>query len=379
MQALEACLQQATTDGTVPGAVVCVGYRGELVWQQAYGAAEVTPTSRPMQCDTLFDIASLTKVVATTALVLWAQHERVCGLDDTVVRCYPQTHGTPLGTTTVRQLLAHSGGLGSWCALYETLWPDGPGLGAQTAHQPAERAGRPRSQVIQAILQQPLAYTPGTQALYSDLGFILLADMVETCYQQPLTRLFDERVGQPLGLRSTGYRPLDGPAHSQEAPAAYAATERCPWRQRVLVGEVHDENAWAMGGVAGHAGLFATAADLWRFAQAWLDSAAGKRDWLPPALLRASAQRQPTPPGTTRTLGWDTPAPGHSSSGDFFSAQSIGHLGFTGCSLWIDPLQQVIVVLCTNRVHPTRHNTGIRRLRPAVHNHIMRALGVATS
>jgi CubicO group peptidase (beta-lactamase class C family) len=147
----------------------------------------------------------------------------------------------------------------------------------------------------------------------------------------------------------------------------------------VLVGEVHDENAWAMGGVAGHAGLFATAEDLWHFVYALLETAAGRCNWLPPALLRESWQRHAIPPGTTRALGWDTPTPGRSSSGDYFSEQSIGHLGFTGCSLWIDLARQVTVILCTNRVHPSRQATGITSLRPAVHNLIMRALGVATT
>jgi CubicO group peptidase (beta-lactamase class C family) len=133
------------------------------------------------------------------------------------------------------------------------------------------------------------------------------------------------------------------------------------------------------GGVAGHAGLFATAEDLWHFVHALLETAAGRRDWLPPALLRESWQCHVTPPGTTRALGWDTPTPGRSSSGDYFSAQSIGHLGFTGCSLWIDLAQQITVILCTNRVHPSRQATGITSLRPAVHNLIMHALGVATT
>jgi CubicO group peptidase (beta-lactamase class C family) len=147
----------------------------------------------------------------------------------------------------------------------------------------------------------------------------------------------------------------------------------------MLAGEVHDENAWAMGGVAGHAGLFATAEDLWRFVHALLETAAGRCDWLPPALLRESWQRHVTPPGTTRALGWDTPTPGRSSSGDYFSEQSIGHLGFTGCSLWIDLTRQITVILCTNRVPPSRQAIGITHLRPAVHNLIMHALGVATT
>ena len=373
MQALDAFLRQATTCGTVPGAVVCVAQRGQVVWHQAYGAAALTPQYRPMQRDTLFDIASLTKVVATTSLLLLAHHEGVCHLDDALQCLYPQTRGTPLGATTVRQLLAHTGSLAAWRPLYQDLLPAGPTC------QPAASAAARRRQAIQKILQEPCAYLPGSQVLYSDLGFMLLADIVEMHYQQPLDRLFAERVAQPLGLHCTGYRPLAGPSALPASPTAYAATEACPWRARVLAGEVHDENAWAMGGVAGHAGLFATAEDLWRFAHALLETAAGRRDWLPAALLHESWQCHATPPGTTRALGWDTPTPGRSSSGDYFSAWSIGHLGFTGCSLWIDLAQQVTVVLCTNRVHPTRRAPGITSLRPAVHNLIMRSLGVTTT
>jgi CubicO group peptidase (beta-lactamase class C family) len=373
MQALDIFLWQATDSGTVPGAVVCVASRGQVVWHRAYGAAALTPEYRPMQCDTLFDIASLTKVVATTSLLLLAHHEGLCRLDDALQHFYPQTCGTPLGSTTVRQLLAHTGGLAAWWPLYKTLLPDGP------ACHTTSSAGVRRHQAVQTILQEPLTYPPGAQTLYSDLGFILLGYIVETCYKQSLARLFRERVAQALGLHCTGYRPLDGPSPLPASPTAYAATETCPWRARVLVGEVHDENAWAMGGVAGHAGLFATAEDLWRFAHALLETAAGRRNWLPPALLLESWQRHATPPGTTRVLGWDTPTPGRSSSGDYFSEQSIGHLGFTGCSMWIDLAQQVTVILCTNRVHPSRQGTGITSLRPAVHNLIMRALGVATT
>jgi serine-type D-Ala-D-Ala carboxypeptidase len=373
MRTLDAFLRQATDSGTVPGAVVCVAFRGQIVWHQAYGAAALTPEYRPMQCDTLFDIASLTKVVATTSLLLLAHHERICHLEAALQHFYPQTRGTPRGSTTVRQLLAHTGGLAAWWPLYKTLLPDGPACPTDVS------AAARRHQAIQKILQKPLAYPPGMQTLYSDLGFMLLADIVETCYQQPLDRLFKERIAQPLGLHCTGYRPLGGPSPLLASPTAYAATEACPWRARVLVGEVHDENAWAMDGVAGHSGLFATAEDLWHFVHALLETAAGRRDWLPATLLRESWQRHTTPPGTTRVLGWDTPTPGRSSSGDYFSERSIGHLGFTGCSMWIDLAQQVTVILCTNRVHPSRQATGITSLRPAVHNLIMRALGVATT
>jgi serine-type D-Ala-D-Ala carboxypeptidase len=371
VQRLDALLQRATQDGTTPGAVICVAWRGQMVWHQAYGAAALTPQPRPMQLQTLFDIASLTKVVATTSLVLLAHHAGLCPLDAPLQHFYQRDVPMPLRAVSVRQLLAHTGGLAAWQPLYRQLLADGP------QHASTGTAQARRQQAVQMILQQPLVYAPGTQVLYSDLGFMVLADLVERQYGQPLDSLFAERVMRPLGLCALGYRNAVAPL--PEAAAAYAATETCAWRGRVLAGEVHDENAWAMGGVAGHAGLFATARALWAFTHALLENAAGRQAWLPADLLRASWQRSTMPPGTTRALGWDTPTPGHSSAGEFFSPQSIGHLGFTGCSLWIDLRHKVTVILCTNRVHPSRHTTGIRTLRPAVHNLVMQALGVATT
>jgi CubicO group peptidase (beta-lactamase class C family) len=373
VQRLDAFLRHATQDGVVPGAVICVGHRGTLIWHQAYGAAAVTPTAQVMRRDTLFDIASLTKVVATTSLVLRAHHEGVCALDDTLQRFYPTTMTSRLGAVTVRQLLAHTGGLAAWQPLYQTFLPVPP------APYDATTARKIRENIWYAIVHQPLAYPPGAHTIYSDLGFIILGQVLETCYQQSLETLFLQKIARPFGLGAMAYRPVGGYTPLPDEPEAYAATEACPWRRRVLRGEVHDENAWAMGGVAGHAGLFATAYDLWQFAQALLDIAAGARDDIPAALLRVSWQRHPVPHASTRALGWDTPTSGHSTAGAYFSPHSIGHLGFTGSSMWIDLERDVIVVLCTNRVHPTREASGIRTLRPIVHDLVMHALGVASS
>jgi CubicO group peptidase (beta-lactamase class C family) len=326
-----------------------------------------------MQCDTLFDIASLTKVVATTSLVLWAHDTGVCRLDDGLQRFYPTLRQTELGGITLRQLLTHSSGFAAWWPLYQELLPHTPVL------SDAATAAKKRQQATCLILHRPLDYVPGACVVYSDLGFILLGNLLEAQYGQPLSTLFLQYVAEPLGLRHIAYRPLGQPSPLPAAASAYAATEACAWRGRVLVGEVHDENAWAMGGIAGHAGLFATAEALWQFAQAVLDTAAGKRDWLPAVLLQDSWQRRALPTGNTRALGWDTPTLGHSTAGVYFSPRSIGHLGFTGASIWIDLDRQVIVVLCTNRVHPSRQAIGIQRLRPAVHNLVMQALGVALS
>ena len=364
MKRLDAYLQRAIAEGVVPGAVVGVGSHGKLVWHHAYGSAATTPARRPMHIDTIFDIASLTKVIGTTSLMLCAHHEGVCALDDRLdVYDWGMAIPSALGGVALRQLATHTGGLEAWLPLYETLSPVLPDRVAIAT---------------QLIVSQPLAYEPGTQVRYSDLGFILLGYFLEHQYGKPLATLFLDKVAKPLGLDAMAYRPLGSASPLPDEPEAYAATELCSWRGRVLVGEVHDENCWAMGGVAGHAGLFATVEAVWQFAQALLDTVTGRREWLPPALLQQSWQRQPWPSGSTRAVGWDTPSAVRSTAGDYFSPHAIGHLGFTGTSLWIDWERDVIVVLCTNRVHPSRQSSGIQQLRPAVHNIIMQELGVAS-
>jgi CubicO group peptidase (beta-lactamase class C family) len=324
-----------------------------------------------MHLDTIFDIASLTKVIATTSLVLCAHHEGVCRLDARLARF---DWGVPVppevGEVTLQQLTTHTGGLAAWYPLYETLLPASP-------DRPCDPADVRRVRAAACILAQPLAYPPGTQVRYSDLGFILLGCLLERQYGQPLSTLFLDKVAGPLGLSPIAYRPIGGRSPLPDGPDAYASTEACGWRGRILTGEVHDENAWAMGGVAGHAGLFATAKAIWQFAQALLDTAAGRRHWLPPDLLWQTWQRQPLPAENTRAIGWDTPSDVGSTAGAYFSSRSIGHLGFTGTSMWIDLDCDVIVILCTNRVHPSRQATGIQRLRPEVHNFVMQAVGVA--
>ena len=358
---LDAFLRRSVACGDVPGAVVCVAHRGEVLWHEAYGASAWVPERRAMRRETLFDIASLTKVMVTTQLMLGAHSEGVLHLDDPLRRFYPHAP-QDVSAVTLRQLLSHSGGFAAWLPLYAQLGRNGT-------------ARHRRRQAAAWILRQPLAYRPGHASVYSDLGFMMLGDILETCYEQPLDVLFARRIARPLKLYGIAYLPLE----SMRRVKDIAATERCEWRGRILSGEVHDANAWAMGGVAAHAGLFATAAGVWAFAHAMLEAAAGRLDWLPPSLLRESWQRQSNPAGTTRALGWDTPTPGGSSSGSFFSHNAIGHLGFTGCSLWIDLERQVSLILCTNRVHPSRQSNRIAQLRPKVHDLVMHALGVAAA
>jgi CubicO group peptidase (beta-lactamase class C family) len=212
--------------------------------------------------------------------------------------------------------------------------------------------------------------------VYSDLGFLLLGELIELVAQAPLDRVFHERIARPLGLRSTGFVDLARLRRDKLAPVtdAIAPTEQCGWRNKLLCGEVHDDNAWAVGGVAGHAGLFSTAADVHALV-CWLRACAcGSDPALPAELVQRFWTRDATVPESTWALGWDTPSPTGSSAGTHVSPRAVGHLGFTGTSLWIDLERDAHVILLTNRVHPDRHDERIREVRPRVHDAVWEAL-----
>jgi CubicO group peptidase (beta-lactamase class C family) len=225
---------------------------------------------------------------------------------------------------------------------------------------------------IERIQAMPLVSEPGTKELYSDLGIILLGDVLERVAGAPLDRFVADRVLAPLGMKETRFQP---PA---ELLPRIAPTEHDEWRGRVVHGEVHDENAFAMGGIAPHAGLFSTAADLARFAQAMLGmlakgSHAGRRI-VERATVERFSRRAGIVPGSDRALGWDTKSAEGSTAGTLFSPSSFGHTGFTGTSLWIDPERELYLVLLTNRVHPTRENRRISEVRPALADAVVRAI-----
>ena len=274
-----------------------------------------------------------------------AVDRRQLDLDAPLTRWLADWRGADRAAVSVTDLLEHASGL--------------------TAHLPFFRDCRGRAEFERAISTLPLEYTPRSASVYSDLGFILLGFILEQVYGVTLEAAF-RAVAEQHDWGELRYQP----------PAAWrgrtAPTEVDAWRGRLLVGEVHDENAWALGGVAGHAGLFGTAAAVGRFARA---IAAGFRDR--PSIVRAASFRRfmtrTDVPGSSRALGWDTMLP-TSSCGTRMSQAAVGHTGFTGTSLWIDPQADVYVVLLTNRVHPTRANEAILRVRPALHDAVLRAL-----
>jgi len=362
---IDRVLDQAIDAAEMPGAVVLARMLRDGEWLEhasVRGLAVVRPERLPMARDTRFDLASLTKVIATTTAVMLLAEQGLLCLDDPVAKYLPHFAEREKQAVTLRHLLTHSSGLKPWRAFHEAL--------LEREHKKAERllaTPEAREWVIESICRSGLVHAPGAAAVYGDLDFIVLGAVVEAVAQQRLDHFCAERIFAPLGLARTGFLPLDEGELPEALRRDFAATESCSWRGRILWGEVHDPNASALGGVAGHAGLFAPADDVLRFGQLILDVWHGRSEALPPERLRDFLRRQDLPPGSDWALGWDTPTAGASSSGRYFSPGSVGHLGFTGTSLWIDLEAQAVVVMLTNRIHLVAKKSRFT-LRAQVHD-----------
>ena len=231
-----------------------------------------------------------------------------------------------------------------------------------------------RQSVLDQVRRTDLIYPPGCESQYSDLGMILFGDLLEQLSGMSLDHLYQERVAAPLKLTDTFFIHLDRPLpHARRPPESFAATEECAWRSRIVRGQVHDENAYLLRGVAGHAGLFSSVSDLQKLSCTLLAAMSGESDFLTPSTLELFTRRQGLVPGSDRALGWGTPIPG-ASCGRHFSPRAIGHTGFTGTSIWIDPERERFVILLTNRVHPSRQDTGFLSFRPQLHDLVVEAL-----
>ncbi len=361
-------LDKSIDAAEIPGAVLLARMNrdGERIEHLAVrGLAVVRPERIPMRPETIFDLASLTKPIATTTGLLLLVEEGAIQLDDPVAKILPTFAERGKEAVTIRHLLTHSSGLKPWRAFHELLIEKERKTGERLIGTPEGR-----DLVLDRILRSGLVHEPGLAAVYGDLDFIVLGALIEAVAKQSLDEFCDERIFRPLGLENTRFLPLpsDGGAAPPDAMRrSIAASENCPWRDRILWGEVHDPNASAMGGVAGHAGLFSTVSDVMKFAETWLDVWHGRSDALPRARVREFSQRQNLSADSDWALGWDTPTEGASSSGQHFSPNSVGHLGFTGTSLWIDLEREAIVVLLTNRVHLVAKRSRFD-LRPKVHD-----------
>jgi len=355
-----------------PGAVLLVREGTRVFYHRAFGHRSLEPEVTPMGEDTIFDISSLTKPFATSVAMMLMVKEGKIGLDDRVTRffhnfgVYGKTH------ITFRHLLSHCSGLPAWRPYYKDI------------AQIERRGGRinflashgAKAHVYQEIHREHLEAEPGTRVLYSDLGFMLLGAAVEEVSGMALDRYCHERIFRPLGLRTTGFVDLSLLRTRRLEPVTemIAPTEHCPWRKKVLCGEVHDDNAYAMGGISGHAGMFASAKDLdmllCRLKECYDHGAV----FIPQRIVREFWTRDHTVPDSTWCLGWDTPSTTGSSAGSHFSPHSVGHLGFTGTSVWLDLERDRHIFLLSNRVHPSRDNDLIRAFRPFIHDLIVRAL-----
>lgn len=342
---LRARLEAAVAERAFPGAVCLVARRGALVAEVAVGALGYEPGDAAVTPATRYDLASLTKVVATTPAVLRLCAAGRLSLDDAVARWVPAFAGTGKERVTVRQLLAHQAGLPAYERYYRTL--------------------RGRDAIVAAAAAEGLMSEPGSGVTYSDLGFVLLMAVVEAASGEPFAQYVQREVLGPFGLAAAGFARTDGPPLADAAP-----TERDEARGGVVRGFVHDENAFAMGGVSGHAGLFAPAADVLRYGVAML---AGGRGVLPADLVAAAIGPSGLGGDDSRGLGFQRLSDG-GWGGTRVPAGTFGHTGFTGTSLWCCPRHDLCVVLLTNRVHPTRVNNKITALRRAVHDLVLAAL-----
>ncbi len=367
---IQAALQSAVDDGVFPGAQLAVRLRGELQCMAVAGRLSSEPPGLPVQLSTIYDLASLTKPLATATSVLLLIQRAKVSLEEPVQQVLAELDGVPIGQATVRDLLAHRSGLPGWRPLFERLEARGivPVLsgGNQSVKQ----------HLLQMIHDEPLIYARGERSVYSDLGFMLLGFLVERLSGMALDIWCEKTIIRPLRADPLMFCPVAGKAQPGVVrptvdASRIAPTERDEWRNRLLRGEVHDENAAAMGGVAGHAGLFGTAESVLAVSGAWLHAYKGKWSILNEKLVREFTMCQEPASGSSWALGWDTPS-APSSSGSCFSERSFGHLGYTGTSLWIDPLCELEVVLLSNRVHPSRKNEKIKVFRPFIHDLVYR-------
>jgi len=372
-------LDRAITDGVFPGAALLIGRCDEILAELYTGA--LANGEAAVSSETLYDLSSLTKPLATMSLLLRMVARGDVALDDAFASIYPQFVATgPRAersmreSVTIADLVSHQAGLQAVGGFWKRLQAEYPQLIGK-----AVAAGI----VAGYAAEMPLAATPRSRALYSDLGFIMLGCALERLGRDSLDKLVAREFVAPLDA-DVSYRPLEDPPPAEADCDHLAPCGSCQWRDGVVRGAVQDENAWAMGGVAGHAGLFGTALGVHRLVAEYVAASQGRGRLLDSALVQRCWQPQPgAPSGSTWAAGWDTPTAGSSSAGSHISPCSVGHLGFTGTSVWVDRVRGVHVVLLTNRLHPDRANIQIRKLRPGIHDEVFSAIdrgaGAATA
>jgi CubicO group peptidase (beta-lactamase class C family) len=345
---VNAIITNAVEDSAFPGAVVLVEKDGKIIFDKAFGHFTYDKNSPSVKLSTLFDLASLTKVISTTTCTMICCDRGLFKLNDKVSEYIPEFAQNGKGDITIRNLLLHNSGLPAYKRYYEMY--------------------NNAADVLNDIYASKLEYPTGTKTVYSDLGIITLGKIIEKVTGMTLDKFAQKEIFDPLSMRNTMYNPPDSLMKSC-APTEYDNY----WRHKQIQGEVHDETASLLGGVAGHAGLFSTAGDIAKVLQMLLqDGKFNGKQIIEPSTVKLFTKRHSEE--SSRALGWDTKSESGSSAGILFSADSFGHTGFTGTSVWTDPERELFVIFLTNRVYPTRENHKIYKVRPALHNAVITAL-----
>jgi CubicO group peptidase (beta-lactamase class C family) len=344
-------MKDAVVNRVFPGGVLLVSAAGATIFFEAYGSANLF-SGRPMTKETVFDLASLTKPLATTLAVMYLLKESRLSLEQDLGSILPAFKNSDKKKIRIEHLLYHNSGLPDYHPYYKRL----------SKMEPRRR----KDALRELLVKEPLIHAPGEKIVYSDIGFMILCWVIEEISGRRLDRFVAENIYRPLGLDHLFFIDVD----EKSRPAEFAATERCPWRNILLEGVVHDDNAYAAGGIEGHAGLFGTAGDIIRLLSELMtvyhgDPSTGvfDIDWVQLFFKRKGREG--------RALGFDTPSSVDSSCGRYFSETTVGHLGFTGTSFWMDLHRRIIVILLTNRIHPSRDNDRIKAFRPRLHDAVM--------
>lgn len=369
---LKETVQAVLNEKSTPGIVIAAGKKGGVFFTQAYGKKQLIPEETAASVDTIYDIASITKVMATTtALMLLVQRGRV-NLEMKVAEFIDEFTEENKDRITIKHLLCHVSGLADWHPYFEEVRKrESDGGMPLIGNEKGKRI------VYSLANNEKLTCNDFSATKYSDIGFIILGEIIEIITGESLNIFCEREIFSPLGLKDTFFVDLlhREKTLTSERLQRISPTEQSEWRQCIIKGEVHDDNSYAMGGISGHAGLFSTAEDVYGFGMAILDCYHGRSDFLNQRTIKEFSKRQLIDRNSSWALGWDTPSEGFSTSGHFFSAKSIGHTGYTGTSLWIDTKKEVVAALLSNRVHPDRKNRKFIKARPVIHDAVMNVLG----
>lgn len=344
----EQVINEGIQDRVFPGAVVLIWKDGQIIYQNSFGKLTYEESSPLVKLNTIYDLASLTKVIATTTATMMCMDRGLLSLDDEVVKFIPEFGNYDKEKITIKNLLLHNSGLPAWKKFY----------GRNLSY----------SEVLFEIFNSSLEYKTGEKTIYSDLGIITLGKIIEKVTGKTLDIFCNDEIFKPLKMNSTLFNPPDS------LKIMCAPTEKDNyWRMKTLQGEVHDETSAMLTGVAGHAGLFSTVEDISKLmAMLMSKGTLNGKEYIKSSTIELFTKRFSN--SSTRALGWDTKSDSGSSAGNYFSRNSFGHTGFTGTSIWADPDKNLFVIFLTNRIHPTRDNSGIIKVRPALHNAIIESI-----